>query len=154
MLIGIPGSGKSYWVARNKQKLDSLKYDVINTDEIRQELTGDVSDLCEDKIVWNVAKIRAFNSLLRGRNVILDATNVNYYYRSLFIENLPECRLKAKVFDVNPELAKERVMNDLRNGRCRSTVPSDVIDRMYSQFIKYCQHLTLQKEGFELIGSL
>ena len=131
-----------------------MKYDIISTDDIRQELTGDVSDLSKDEFVWNVAKMRTFNSLLNGRNVILDATNLNYYYRSIFIENLPECTLKAKIFDINPELAKERVKNDLRNGKYRSTVPSHVIDRMYTQFIKYCQNSTLRKEGFELLGTL
>jgi predicted kinase len=131
-----------------------LKYDIISTDDIRQEFTGDVSDLSKDEFVWNVAKMRTFNSLLNGRNVILDATNLNYYYRSIFIENLPECALKAKIFDINPDLAKERVKNDLRKGKCRSTVPSYVIDRMYTQFLKYCQNSTLRKEGFELLGSL
>ena len=154
MLIGIPGSGKTHWINLNKKKLDAMNYEVISPDEIRQEITGKISDLSQDRIVWNEAKLRVFNRLINGKNVILDATNVNYYYRRLFIENLPKCNLRAKLFEVTPELAKERIKNDLKHGKPRSKVPEEVIDRMQNQFINYCSVLALIKEGFEVIDAL
>jgi predicted kinase len=154
MLIGIPGSGKTHWININKNDLDRLNYEIITPDKIRQELTGDISDLSHDKIVWNVAKVRVSNALLNRRNVILDATNVNYYYRKQFIENLPNCVLKAKLFEITPEVAKERIKKDIKNGISRSNVPEDVIERMHNQFTNFCCDKTLIKEGFEIIDGV
>ena len=140
MLIGIPGSGKTHWINTNREQLEALNYEVVSPDKIREELTGNISDLSQDKVVWNVTKIRVFNGLLDGRNVILDATNVNYYYRRLFVENLPRCKLKAKVFEVDPEVAKNRISKDIKISQSRSNVPAEVIDRMYNQFINILIH--------------
>ena len=60
----------------------------------------------------------------------------------------------AKVFNIRPELTKERVRNDLRNDKHRSMVPSDVIDRMHTQFVRFCRKSVLSKEGFNIIEKL
>jgi len=93
-------------------------------------------------------------ALLNGKNVILDATNVNGYHRRNFIKDLPPCRLHAKLFPFNPEKAKERVKQDIENGVDGSHVPMHIIDEMYRQFDSYCTPKLLKKEGFEIIEEL
>ena len=151
MLIGIAGSGKSYWVKNNVNERDFI---VVSSDNLRRELTGNVSDLSEDKVMWPLAKKLVAEALSKGKNVILDATNVNGYHRRRFIEDLPPCRLQAKLFPFDPEKAKERVKKDIKNDVDRSHVPIDVIEEMARQFESYCTPKLLRKEGFEIIEDI
>ena len=151
MLIGIAGSGKSFWVRNNISEDDFV---VISSDNLRRELTGNVSDLSEDKVMWPLAKKRVAEALSNGKNVILDATNVNGYHRRNFIKDLPPCRLQAKLFPFDPEKAKKRIKKDIENEVDRSHVPMHVIDEMFRQFDSYCTPKLLKKEGFEIIKDI
>ncbi len=151
MLIGIAGSGKSYWI-KNNVKND--EFVVVSSDALRRELTRNVSDLSQDKVMWPLAKEKVIEALSSGKNVILDATNVNGYHRRNFIKDLPPCRLQAKLFPFDPEKAKERVKQDIENKVDRSHVPMDVIDEMHRQFESYCTPALLKKEGFEKIEEI
>ena len=148
--IGIPGSGKSWWI---KSKSG---YEVISPDSIRAELS-DVSDQSIDFQAWTTAKERVRKALEKGKNVILDATNLTASGRSSskdrkwFVEGLPPHNLKARIFDVDPEVAKKRIKDDIEKGRNRSKVPEDVIDIMYNDFKKTVPNLN--SEGFEIISS-
>lgn len=148
MLIGIPGSGKTTWV---KETIKEKKFVVVCPDDIRKEITGSISNLSQDKLVWSLAKRKVSEYLQDEKNVILDATNINYYYRQLFIKNLPHCKLMAKIFNLTPELARKRISEDVDKGRDRSKVPDDIINKMFKQFVNYCTPSRLKKEGFEVI---
>ena len=145
LTVGIPGSGKSYWIK------SQTGYTVVSPDDIRREMGGDVSDQSKNAQVWALAKQRTLSALNRGQNVILDATNVDSQYRKLFISGLPDCIMKAKVFDVDPEVAKARIHKDLEQGRDRSVVPDHVIDRMYEGFKSTVDENQLEAEGFQVI---
>ena len=54
-LIGVSGSGKSTWIKNNKSKWN--KTVVISPDEIRKELTGNISDQSKNKEVFELTKI-------------------------------------------------------------------------------------------------
>ena len=151
MLIGIAGSGKSFWIKNNVKEDEFV---IVSSDTLRRELTGDVSDLSQDKVMWSLAKKKVIETLSNGKNVILDATNVNGYYRRAFIKELPPCRLQAKLFPLDPEKAKERVKQDIENNVDRSHVPMHVIDDMARQFESYCTPKLLKKEGFEIIEDI
>lgn len=139
--IGIPGSGKSAWVSSLK-----TKYYIVCPDEIRASM-GNISDQSLNNTVWLIAKEKIKTAFSLGHNVILDATNVNTKYRRNFIETFPPdgiqvseyfnkiCTLKAKLFDVDPEIAISRIKNDIASGRCRSNVPEDIVYRMYGEFL-------------------
>jgi len=148
MLIGIPGCGKTTWINKN---VNRDQYTIVCPDLIRKELTGTISDLTQDKKVWELAKERVLQYLILSKNVILDATNVNMYYRQNFIKGLPPCQLKAKLFHISSEEAKERVKKDIEKGIDRSHVPDNVVDMMYRQFISQCTPEQLNKEGFEIL---
>jgi predicted kinase len=146
LTIGIPGSGKSRWI--NEINKDN-KYIIVEPDAIRKEMTGNVSDQSKNGAVWDVAKKRVVANLRQKHSVILDATNVNSKNRKQFIQGLPACNLKAKIFHVDPSVSKERIRKDIASGKDRSNVPDDVIDRMYMSFKDTLGKL--EGEGFTII---
>lgn len=144
MTIGIPGSGKSTWI--NQQK----GFTVVSPDEIRRKLTGDISNQASNQDVFRRVENFVRSYLQRGKNVILDATNVNTELRRQFIDKMPkEIKLQAKIFEVDPEEAKRRIRKDVESGRERANVPDDVIDRMQTDFEKTLS--VLEDEGFEIV---
>lgn len=156
LLIGIPGSGKSSWISKFNS---DNKYIVVSPDEIRRQLTGNISDQTQNAKVWMVAKERVKSYLGRGKSVIFDSTMTNPQKRKEFIKDLPPAKLKAKVFYVDPEVSKERIKKDIEAGKERAEVPSDVVDRMYSELMSTVKLLDggvldvskLEDEGFKVI---
>jgi predicted kinase len=134
--VGISGSGKTTWLLEN-----STGKRVISPDEIRRELTGDVSDQTKNKEVFKIAFERVINALNNGVSVIFDATNVVSVHRFNMLKQLKdnvvhEFKPNAKVFIINPETAKERIRIDIENGADRSNVPDHAIDRQYKMFVE------------------
>lgn len=147
MTVGISGAGKSTWI--NQQTSDGLTI-VVSPDLIREELTGNISDQTQNGKVWALAKQRVVDGLKAGKNVILDATNVDSKQRRQFVQGLPSSVIKAKIFNVDPEEAKKRVRKAVESGENRSNVPDFVIDKQYEKF-KQSTPEKLQQEGFELL---
>jgi len=146
MTIGIPGSGKSTWLKKQ------TGFEIVCPDDIRKELTGNISDQSQNAKVWQLASDHVIAHLKNGKNVILDATNVNSKSRKQFIEKIPKdikYRKQAKIFTVSPEEAKKRIKKDIESGVDRSNVPDDVIDRMFQQFTHTISNL--EQEGFQII---
>lgn len=142
--IGIPGSGKSQWA---NYFVD--QYKIINPDQIRKEVTGDISDISKDYIVWQIVKERVINYLSKEQNVILDSTMTISKRRKEFIKDLPLCFRYAKIFECDKETAKERIKLDIKNGVDRSNVPDSVVDRMYEQFENDKDKIF--EDGFEIM---
>ena len=149
MLIGIPGSGKSNWIKHNKMDglLDNF---IICPDEIRKTYFTDISNQDNNEKVWDIAKGMTIATLLLGKNVILDATNVNTKYRRDFLSYLPVCTKKALLFTVDPQVAASRVKDDIDHGLQRSNVPIEIIFRMYGEFL-YTKTV-IYDEGFDHIA--
>jgi len=146
--IGIPGSGKSWWI---RNTFNSTDFIIVHPDKIREEVTGSISNVSQDDIVWKLVKERVSEALEQGKNVILDATNVNGNNRRKLIKELPSSKLKAKLFKITPKKAKKRIKKDIESGRNRSHVPDHIVDRMYRSFKRESSIKQLRKEGFEII---
>lgn len=130
LLVGISGSGKSYFINKNGFK----KY-VVCPDDIRRELTGNVSDHSKEDEVWTTVYKRLGDNLNHYGKAVLDATNLISKYRVQLLDKFPNTKTVAVVFPANPALSKQRIHQDLANGKDRSNVPDDVIDIQYSKFI-------------------
>ncbi len=140
-MIGIPGSGKTTW---SKQFVkDNSNYIRICPDEIREELTGNISDQSKNNLVWEITKKRVIENL-KSKNVILDATNLKNKDRNKFIKGI-EANIKYKIFEIDKETAKERIKKDLENKINRSKVPPEKIDLMYETFIQNIENLDKSK---------
>jgi predicted kinase len=158
MLIGIPGSGKSTWLATAGEStlIENEKYILLGNepfaivcpDAIRQ-LMGNIQDQSNNAIVWQFAKDRVISCLERRMSIILDATNVNTTLRRHFLQGLPDCLKKAKVFYVNPEQACMRIKKDIEEKKLRANVPEETIYRMYGEYLYTVR--VLSSEGFELL---
>lgn len=147
MMVGIPGSGKSSWIAKNKPE-NAI---IVSPDDIRRELSGNVSDQTQNAKVWYLVKERTIAALKAGKDVILDATNVASKSRKRFLEGLPPHRLQAKRFEGDPEETYQRIRKQIENGEDRADVPHSAVLSMYEQFKNQSNPEQLQAQGFELL---
>lgn len=148
MTIGIPGSGKSTWIGAQEEDENTI---VVSPDNIREEITGDISDQSQNGKVWFIAKERVVEGLNAGKNVILDATNVDGKNRRRFLKGLPSgIALKAKIFNVDPEEAKRRIKEQIDKGENRANVPPHAIDNMQAKFERSTPE-QLREEGFDIL---
>lgn len=84
MLVGLPASGKTTCGKRLAEVEDAL---IVSSDEIRKELLGDVNDQTKNEQVFKEVENRIINGL-KERNVIYDATNINYKRRMAFLQKI------------------------------------------------------------------
>jgi len=148
--VGISGSGKSTWIKANTD----ANTVVVSPDDIRRELTGNISDQTKNGQVWALAFQRVADTLNAGKNVILDATNVKSEDRKRLMNHMKVHVDKpfegfAKIFSVDPEIAKQRVRKDIEAGVDRSNVPDWAIDKQYQSFVDGIN--SLEVEGFKII---
>lgn len=131
-LCGFPASGKSTWAENNKERLNAV---IHSSDEIRAEF-GDVTDQSQNELVFNTLHKRVKEDLLNGKNVILDATNLNRRKRIAFLREIKDISCeKVCVLFVTP-LDVCKVQNDSRERK----VPECVLEKMIRNFeVPCCQ---------------
>lgn len=129
MTVGIPGSGKSTWAS----ELENVV--VISSDDIRKELFGADDKECngeENAKVFSVASHRVKKYLKRGRNVVLDATNLNKKRRIVFLKDLKEqgidCYKQCELFMTSYEICMEQ------NKKRERVVPDKDMYKLLSGF--------------------
>ena len=140
MVMGLPGSGKTYW-AYNKAR----PYDVVlDSDEIRFEEYGDAECQDDPARIFNIMFQRTRAALRAGRDVYYVATNLSSRHRLNLIKSLKKmfpdihyyCVVMATPIDVCHE----------RNSMRERVVPAYAIDRMLRQF-----EMPLEGEGWDKI---
>jgi predicted kinase len=116
--VGISGSGKSTF----GNKLENIT--VICPDDIRKELTGDISDQSRNVEVWRLAYDRLCKSLENREDVYFSATTLtskNLKALLNVVEYLkPEITIYAFEDSRDWKLCEKRVKEDLKNGVERS----------------------------------
>lgn len=132
MMVGLPGSGKSYVASELSVNRDGniSKPIIFSSDSIREELYGDESCQGDANQVFVELHRRLKTSLSNGNDVIYDATNINKKRRIAFLRELKNiscytvCVLCATPFEICVYA---------NNNRDR-VVPYHVIKRMYMSF--------------------
>jgi len=82
LTVGLPGSGKSTWANDAVSMFDRFhNHIIVERDQIRQELTGDVRDHSQEGRVTRVAEERVCTALTHGTSVIIADTNLRPKYR-------------------------------------------------------------------------
>lgn len=121
MMVGVPGSGKSYIA-------NTLNAPVVSSDAIRAELFGSEEDQTHNGEVFNEVYNRIRKYLLAGTSCVYDATNLSRKRRKSFLKELPAGVKKAAI------VAATELDIILEQNASRSRkVPEDVIMRMYKQ---------------------
>ena len=127
-MVGLPYSGKSYFV--NKYKAENDEY--ISSDEIRKELYGDESDQTNPNKVFEIMYKRTCKALSENKSVWYDATNIKSKYRIHLLNSL-----KHKFSDVHYKCyimcTPFKILLIRQQNRDRF-VPATVIDKMLRQF--------------------
>lgn len=128
VLIGLPGCGKSTYAKKKKE----AGLTVISPDEIREELTGDMSDQSRNREVFSLAHKRTREALRLGGSVVFDATNLTRKARNDLLSYIPD-RHNTYVEYVLFRVPLEECLK--RNRQRTRHVPEDVIRRMNNSFV-------------------
>ncbi len=109
MVIGLPGSGKSYFATRLATALEAA---YIGSDEVRRTLgnTGQYGLKEKTHIYGEMAKM-AQGHILNGKSVVLDATFHLQQFRDMFISlsRSASCPIYLIKIETEEALAKKRV---------------------------------------------
>ena len=144
ILIGIQGSGKSRWAMKRSG------YYRVCPDDIRKKFFDDVSNRTDNISVHAIARGMVIAALELGHDTILDATNLNTPFRRRLFEKLPFHKRHAKIFEVDPEEAIQRIKKDMEEDTQRADVPESAVYRYHGDFL-YTKKAIL-KEDFETIN--
>lgn len=124
MMVGVPGSGKSY-VAEQLSAM--LNLSVLSSDKFREELSGDANDQSVSREAWQLVYDRAALALQRGDSVIVDGRHNALVGRRRDTSRYLQSGAKAVIAVwVDTPLG-----TSLERNRSRSrVVPEEVIERM------------------------
>lgn len=140
MLIGLPGSGKSYEAQLLSKEHNAV---ICSSDEIRKTKFNNEYSKETNAAVFSELHKTVKKSLCRGENVIYDATNINSKKRMIFLKqelkNIP-CEKIAIIMATPYEQCQ------LNNQKREAVVPNEVIYRMYINW-----QTPYYYEGFDLI---
>ena len=146
--LGITGCGKSRWL-KNKSP-------VIETDDLRVELLDDISDsVTQEGIIFGTAAKRISKLFDTHDTVYFGATLVDGKHRIQFLQSIKDmCKHKfvidVVIFPGIPELSKERITRDLKNGVQRAD-SIQFIDEQYEQYLHTMSNFNKEKDFYRSI---
>jgi len=113
MLIGVTGSGKSFWASRNVELLDAV---VISSDNIIEEKCAEVGCNYTEgfsrfvKFASKEMDARLRKAVSENKNIIWDQTNVTVKTRGRKLKQFPSTYRKTAVFfDVENDVVDKRL---------------------------------------------
>ncbi len=127
MMIGIPASGKT---SLAEQIANSEGAEIVSSDNIRKELYGNENIQGDSNEVFKTVENRIINGLKNNKNMIYDATNINYKRRMEFLQKIR--KLKIEKIAIMVATPYEQCL--IRNSQRERQVPEEVIRRMYNNF--------------------
>lgn len=134
MLCGLSGSGKSTYArdlikhSKNSDDSDDENNTLLfSSDDLRQELFGDVNDQSHNQELFQELHRRIKDCIRKGNNAIYDATNVKSKLRIAFLNELKNIDCFKSCHIIYRPYNECLLMN---RGRTRS-VPDYVITRQY-----------------------
>ena len=140
VMVGIPGSGKGTFVRNNKKEGDF----VVSSDDIRQELFGDAGYQGDNDKVFQLFYQRMVEAVHFGRNVWLDATNINRKCRRQVFEKLRQAKLQTEVLAI---VMCTRVEECIRRDAERDRTVGEEVIRKFVRRFEYPQEF----EGFDAV---
>lgn len=127
MLCGLPASGKSTYA---KEIAEQEKANLHSSDNMRKLLFGDENVNDKNDEVFNMLHKQIKLDLIDNKNVVYDATNINYKRRKGFLEELNKIDCEKICVLIATPYEKCLEQNKLRERQ----VPEEVIKNMYLNF--------------------
>ena len=122
MLMGLPGSGKSYLASRLAAKFSAV---YISSDEVRQEVFTEQTYSKEEKRkIYNEMLQRMTHALQQHQKVVLDATFYKEDIRRSFLRRATELNQKCWIIEVVADegLIRQRVSQKRTNSEADFSV--------------------------------
>lgn len=142
--VGIPGCGKSTYVERMSPRYES--WEILSSDDIREELTGSVDDQTANRAVFYVINKCARLLLAYGHDVVIDATNLRPNYRKDLLQIAKDC--DATPWAIRFDDSEDFDLCQGRNLNRTRIVPLDIMQRFHSTFMEECSKEQLREEGW------
>lgn len=127
MLVGLPGSGKTYITENYFSRARH-----ISSDAIREEMWGDASDQRNGDKVFREMDKRTCSALEAGEDVVYDATNMNSRKRKAVVSMVKNVAPSAECICVLVMCSIKECKRRQNDRDCK--VPEEVIDRMARSF--------------------
>lgn len=139
MMVGLPGSGKSFTA-------ESIPNAVVHSsDAIRAEVLGNENDQTQQDLVFQTLHKRVLQDLADGKDVVYDATSINYKRRINFLNRVKALhKYNLRTICVFMAVPYETCIE--RNNNRERSVPESVIRRMYLKF-----DIPMMAEGWDEI---
>ena len=142
--LGITGCGKTRWLED--------KSPVIETDDLRVELLDDISDEIQDGFIFRTAAKRVSKLFDTHDTVYFGATLVNSKHRIPFLQSIKDmCKHKfvidVVIFPGIPDLCKDRITNDLKNGVLRADSVK-YVDKQYEEYLYTMSNFDKEKDFY------
>lgn len=139
MMVGIPGSGKSY-----ESEVIAKEHDAVihASDKIREEFSKNPNLKGDNNLVFNQLHFRIQRDLKVGKNVVYDATNINSRRRKAFLNSIKSIPCE-KIAIIMATPYEQCIKN---NAERDDSIPESVIEKMYKNF-----QVPYYYEGFDVI---
>jgi predicted kinase len=133
IMVGIPGSGKTtlaHKLANLIKSNTSRRFDVISSDDVREELYGDANTQGIWEDIWEEMEIKMAESADMGHGVIIDSTHSDKRGR-----DRTECTLMKYSLGPSEFIYMTTSLKDsLKNNTLRSRhVPNHIIYAMHNK---------------------
>jgi predicted kinase len=143
VLVGVPGSGKSTWIANQLWAKDCV---IVSTDDYVERFAGRMGKTYTE--VFDTVMKRCVRLMMRrveraraqGKDIIWDQTSVSVFSRRKKFATLPDYEHIAIVFDT-PEWAELKRRLDSRKGK---HIPRKIVKSMIRSF-----EMPTEEEGFK-----
>jgi predicted kinase len=142
LMGGIPRSGKSTWIEKNKTSSDVI----VSPDEIRKQIFGHKFFKPAEPFIWSFTDSFILLLAQQKKDIILDAVNMSYSIRNKYITLVKKYGYRTKFVWINTDLKECLKRNKTSKDK---KVPIDVIKSIGAVFCK-C-NLQYENEWDEII---
>ena len=145
--LGMTGAGKTTWL-RDKSP-------VVETDDLRVELLGNIDDYTQEAFIFGTAVKRISDLFDTHDTVYFGATLVDSKYRISFLQSIKDmCKhefvIDVVVFPCDDKTSKKRITKDLNEGVERAN-SIYLIHRQYNQYVHTMSVLGDEKDFYRKI---